>query len=62
MNHRVANLAVIVSMLLTILYVCDLGPYTTFLFTFVAVPLLAISVLFYYFVEVLREFRSKDIL
>jgi hypothetical protein len=62
MNHRVANLGVILSMLLTILYIVDLGPYTTFAFTFVATPVLIVCIVFYYFREVIGEMRRKDVL
>lgn len=62
MNHQRAAVGVIASMLLTIAYLLDRGPYSTFAFTFVALPVLAVCVVFYYLREVLRELRDRDVL
>lgn len=61
MNHHRAAIAEIISMALTIVYVFDRGPYSTFAFTFAALPLLAVG-LFYYFREVLRELREREVI
>ncbi len=62
MNHHIAALGVIFGLLLTIIFILDRGPYSAFAFTFVAIPILAVVVVFYYLREVLRELRSRDVL
>jgi len=62
MNHHLAAIGVIASMILMIVYLVDRGPYSTFAFTFVALPVLAVCIGFYYLREVLRELRDRDVL
>lgn len=62
LNHRIAAVAIIVSMLLTIYFILNLGPWSMFAFAFGAVPILFGTILFYYLPEVIQEFRSKDLL
>lgn len=62
MNHHVAAIGVIFSLLVTIWFVLDLGPYAAFTFAFVAVPVLFVCAVFYYVREVLRELRRREVL
>jgi uncharacterized membrane protein len=61
-NHHKAAVGIILSLLLTIIYLFDRGPYSAFAYTFVALPMLVFCVVFYYFREVLRELRHRDVL
>lgn len=62
MNHHTAAVGVIIAMLITIAYVLDPGPYAAFAFAFVALPLLAFVIVFYYLREMIRELRHRDVL
>lgn len=61
MGRRFVAAAITVSLLLTILFVLNPGPYPMFAFTFIALPLIGVSVLAYLRV-VLRDLRDRDVL
>ena len=61
MGRRFLGVATTLSLLLTILFVLDPGPYPMFAFTFLALPLTGFSVLAYIRV-VLRDLRERDVL
>ena len=62
MSYRLAALLTILGFELTIAYVLDRGPYTTFAFAFGAVPIFGFVLVFFYLIRVFRELRSKDVL
>jgi len=61
MGRRFVATAIALSLLLTVGFVVDPGPYWMFAFTFVALPLTGVAIVAYLRV-VLQDLRERDVL